>query len=72
MKREEMEQEIFYAMALTRLTNFNFQQALELYKAVRSAQRIYEHRNEIGDVVSDASPRLLEALKDWGEAMKRA
>ena len=72
MKREEMEQEIFYAMALTRLTNFNFQQALELYKAVGSAQRIYEHRNEIGDVVSDASPRLLEALKDWGEAMKRA
>ena len=67
-----MEQEIFYAMALTRLTNFNFQQALELYKAVGSAQRIYEHRNEIGDVVSDASPRLLEALKDWGEAMKRA
>ena len=67
-----MEQEIFYAMALTRLTNFNFQQALELYKAVGSAQRIYENRNEIGDVVSDASPRLLEALKDWGEAMKRA
>ena len=29
-----MEQELFYAMALTRLTNFNFQQALELYKAV--------------------------------------
>ena len=58
-------------MALTRLTNFNFQQALELYKAVGSAQQIYEHRNEIGDVVKDASPRLMEALKDWSEAMKR-
>ena len=67
-----MEQEFFYAMALTRLTNFNFQQALELYKAVGSAQQIYEHRNEIGDVVPDASPRLIEALKDWSEAMKRA
>ena len=66
------EQEIFYAMALTRLTNFNFQQALELYKAVGSAQQIYEHRNEIGDVVKEASPRLKEALKDWSEAMKRA
>ena len=66
-----MNDEIFYAMALTRLTNFNFQQALELYKAVGSAQQIYEHRNEIGDVVKDASPRLMEALKDWGEAMKR-
>ena len=67
-----MEQEIFYAMALTRLTNFNFQQALELYKAVGSAQQIYEHRDEIGDVVKEATPRLQEALKDWNEAMKRA
>jgi DNA processing protein len=66
-----MEQEIFYAMALTRLTNFNFQQALELYKAVGSAQQIYEHRDEIGDVVKEATPRLQEALKDWNEAMKR-
>ena len=66
-----MEQEIFYAMALTRLTNFNFQQALELYKAVGSAQQIYEHRDKIGDVVKEATPRLQEALKDWNEAMKR-
>lgn len=66
------EQEIFYAMAMTRLTNFNFQQALELYKTVGSAQQIYEHRNEIGDVVEDCAPRLVEALKDWDEPMKRA
>ena len=43
-----MNQETFYAMALTRLTNFNFQQALEIYKAAGSAQNLYEHRNEIG------------------------
>ena len=67
-----MEQEIFYAMALTRLTNFNFQQALELYRTVGSALMIYEHRNDIGDVVEDCSPRLIEALKDWDEPMKRA
>ena len=67
-----MEQEIFYAMALTRLTNFNFQQALALYKAVGSAQLLYEHRHDIGDIVKDASPRLTEALKDWNDAMKRA
>ena len=67
-----MVQEIFYAMALTRLTNFNYQQALELYKAVGSAQMLYEHRNEIGDIIKDASPRLMEALKDWDEAMRRA
>ena len=57
-----MNQETFYAMALTRLTNFNFQQALELYK----------HRNEIGDLIEGPTPRLIEALKDWGDAMKRA
>ena len=66
------EQEIFYAMALTRLTNFNFQQALELYRAVGSATMIYEHRENIRDIIDDCSPRLVEALKDWSEAMKRA
>ena len=67
-----MNQEVFYAMALTRLTNFNFQQALELYKAAGSAQNLYEHRNEVGDIVEGCTPRLIDALKDWGDAMKRA
>lgn len=59
-------------MALTRISNFNFVTALELYRTVGSAQQIYEHRNEIGDIIKDASPRLTEALKDWDEPMKRA
>jgi len=59
-------------MALTRLTNFNFQQALEMYKAAGSAQRLYEHRNDIGDLIEGCTPRLIAALKDWGDAMKRA
>ena len=67
-----MEQELFYTMALTRLTNFNYQQALELYKMVGSAQLLFEHRNEIGDIVKDASPHLMTALQDWNDAMKRA
>ena len=67
-----MDQEIFYTMALTRLTNFNYKQALELYKAVGRAQLLFEHRNEIGDIIKDASPRLVEALKDWNEPMRRA
>lgn len=66
------EQEIFYVMALTRISNFNFSTALELYRTVGSAQQIYEHRNEIGDIIKDASPRLTEALKDWDEPMRRA
>jgi len=59
-------------MALTRISNFNFQQALELYRTVGSAQLIYEHRNDIGDIIKDGSPRLKEALKVWDEPMKRA
>ena len=67
-----MNEEIFYAMALTRLTNFNFQQALELYKAAGSAQKLYEHRQDVGDMVEGCTPRLIDALKDWDDAMKRA
>lgn len=67
-----MESELYYTMALTRLTNFNYQQALELYKMVGSAQLLFEHRNEIGDIVHDASPHLKTALSYWDDAMKRA
>ena len=65
-------EELFYTMALTRLTNFNYQQALELYRIVGSAQLLYEYRTHIGDVIGEASPRLVESLKNWDEAMKRA
>ena len=65
-------EEIFYTMALTRLTNFNYQQALELYRMVGSAQLLYEYRSHIGDVIGESSPRLVEALKNWDDAMKRA
>ena len=65
-------EEVFYTMALTRISNFNFAQALELYRAVGSARMLFEHRGEIGDILKDCSPRLVEALKDWDEPMKRA
>ena len=65
-------EEIFYTMALTRISNFNFAQALQLYKAVGSAQLLFEHRNDIGDILKDCTPHLVEALKNWDEPMKRA
>lgn len=65
-------EEIFYTMALTRISNFNYATALELYRTVGSAQLLYEHRNDIGDILKDCSPRLVEALKDWDEPMRRA
>ena len=66
------QEEIFYTMALTRISNFNFAQALALYRAAGSAQLLFEHRNEIGDIVKDASPHLVEALRQWDEPMRRA
>lgn len=66
------EQEIFYTIALTRMTGFNSQQALQLYQELGGGQAVYEQRNDIGDVVPDATPRLVEALKNWDDALKRA
>lgn len=66
------EQEVFYTIALTRMTGFNPQQALQLYQKLGGGEAIYEHRNDIGDVVADCSPRLVESLKNWDDALKRA
>ncbi len=65
-------QETLYAMALTRISNFNFSTALALYNELGSATAIYEHRNDIADVVDGCTPRLIAALKEWGEPLRRA
>jgi len=66
------EQEIFHTIALTRMTGFNSQMALQLYQELGGGQQVYEHRNDIGSLVPDCSPRLVEALKNWDDALKRA
>ena len=66
------EQETFYTMALTRMTGFNTQMALQLYRELGSGQAVYDHRANIGDAVPDCSPRLVESLRNWDDALKRA
>jgi DNA processing protein len=66
------EQEVFYTIALTRLTGFNSQATILLYRTLGSGQAVYEHRGDIGQMVGDCSPRLVETLKNWDEALKRA
>ena len=66
------EQEIYYTIALTRMTGFNPQTALLLYQEMGSAQAVYEHREDIGDILPDCSPRTAEALRYWDDALKRA
>ena len=67
-----MNDETYYAIALTRMTGFNQQMALQLYQTLGSATAVYEHRNDIGVVVPDAPPRLRQAMKHWDDALKRA
>ena len=45
------EEEIRYAIALTYMTGFNFATALILYRELGGAKAIYDHRNDIRDVV---------------------
>ena len=67
-----MNDDIYYTIALTRMTGFNLPIALQLYQAMGSAQAVYEHRNDIGDAIADATPRLRESMKDWDDALRRA
>ena len=64
--------ETYYAIALTRMTGFNAQTALLLHQTLGSARAVYEHRNDIGDAVPDATPRLRDAMRNWDEALRRA
>ena len=64
--------EVYYTMALTRMMGFNFQTALLLYRELGSGQAVYEHRNDIGDLMPEATPRLREQMKHWDDALRRS
>lgn len=65
-------EEIYYSIALTRMTGFNASIALRLYQAMGSSQAVYDNRLAIGDILADASPRLREAMQHWDDALRRA
>ena len=65
-------QETLYAVALTRINYFNVATSLQLYRKLGSATNIMEHRHDIRAVLPDATPRLIKALKDISDAMRRA
>ena len=66
------EQEVYYTIALTRMTGFNFQTALRLYQELGGGQAVYEHRLDIRDVLPECTDRLAECLKDWALPLTRA
>lgn len=66
------DEEHLYAMALTRISGFNAQMALQLFQLMGSATKVYENRNHIGDVVPQCSARLQKAMQQWDEPLKRS
>lgn len=65
-------EERYYTIALTRMTGFNLQTALLLYRELGGGKAVYEHRADVGDVLPDCSPHLVESLRNWDDALKRA
>lgn len=68
----EEEQEIYNTMVMTRIGFFHATQILELYHRLGSSTAIMEHRNNIRDVIPDATPHLVEALSSLDEPMRRS
>ena len=66
------QQEILNTILLTRLNYFSLAGMLELYRKVGSATLILEHKNDIRDILPDASDKLIQALQTCDEARKRA
>ena len=66
------QQEIINTIALTRINYFNLVGMTELYRRCGSATTVLEHRNNIREIIPNASQKLVEAFKNMGEAFRRA
>ncbi len=66
------ETETLNAMTLARLSYFNLAMVMQLYRAAGSATAVIDNRNNIRDIIPDASPRLLDALRDYDVMRQRA
>ena len=66
------QQEILNTILLTRLNYFSLAGMLELYRKVGSATLIMENKDNIKDILPDASDKLINALQNADEARKRA
>ena len=66
------QQEILNTILLTRLNYFSLAGMLELYRKIGSATLIMEHKNDIRDILPDASDKLIRAIQNCDEARSRA
>ena len=66
------ETETLHAMALARLSYFNLAMVLQLYREAGSATAVLENRNNIRDIIPDASQKLIDILRDYDVMRARA
>lgn len=60
------------AIALTRVNYFNLAGLAQLYRLLGSATAVIGHRNDLREVLPDASPRLQEAMSNIEQHLKAA
>lgn len=60
------------AIALTRVNYFNLAGLAQLYRKLGSATEVIVHRNNLKEVLPDASPRLLEAMHNIEQHLRVA
>lgn len=66
------EQEVFYSIALTNIPHIGVVIGKRLYEEAGSATAVFEHKDNLSDIISDANPQLCKLLSDNKEAFKLA
>ena len=67
-----MDNELLYAIALTRVLPYQSQVQNQLLEAVGSATALYEARHQLKDLLPEASHRLVESVVQMEEHLQRA
>lgn len=69
---DDSAKETLAMMALTRVGYYNLTGILDFYKRVGSATAIMQHRKDVREVLPDASPKLVERMRDCEAHIRRA
>ena len=69
---DDSTKETLAMMALTRVGYYNLTGILDFYKRVGSATTIMQHRKDVREVLPDASPKLVERMRDCEAHIRRA
>ena len=72
LKMKATPQEIINAIAVSKMGFYKLSETLEILQNLGSATAIIEHRNNIKDVLPDASDKLIETLKNADRVLIQA